>query len=136
MRLVISLKSMKALISFCLVLFLFGCSSKEMAPDGITVFYNETQCADPWARSVSNSAIGWPTDEARAQAIVAYLRANKVTSARDVRFIKLNPPASSSNNISLGFAVCQACTCSSGRRIDVTIDEIDWSEAEKLGFKR
>lgn len=136
MRLVIALKIMKIVVLLCLSLLLVRCSSKEIAPDGITVFYNETQCADPWARSVSNSAIGWPTDEARAQAIVAYLRANKVSSARDVRFVKLNPPASSSNNLSLGFAVCQACTCSSGRRIDLTINEIDWSEAEKLGFKR
>ncbi len=132
---------MKRIFAYLLLLHLVGCSSKALDPGGLTITYAETQCSDPWVRPGSTSATGWPTDELRGQAILKYLQDNKVSSARNVRFVEITPIYSGNNgsnfaNISGGVSICQACTCSSGRRIDVTINEVDWEQASKLGFKR
>ncbi len=132
---------MKTIIISLLFIGLFGCSAKDLDIGGITISYPETQCSDPWVRPGSTSATGWPTDELRGQAILKYLQDNKVISARNVRFVVLTPIYSGNNgsnfaSVSGGVSICQACTCSSGRRIDVTISEADWEQANKLGFKR
>jgi hypothetical protein len=124
---------------YCLLFIgLFGCSSKALDIGGITVFYLETQCSDPWIKPGSTSATGWPTDELRAQAILKYLLENQVSSARNVQFAEIKPSVSTGNGASYigAVAICQACTCSSGRQINVNIDEADWAQASKLGFRR
>lgn len=128
---------MKTVIIYLLAISLLGCSAKDLDIGGIPISYAETQCSDPWVRPGSTSATGWPTDELRGQAILKYLQDNKVSSARNVRFVEITPIYSGSNYIGSGKAtICQACTCPSGRRIDVTINETDWEQANKLGFKR
>jgi len=132
---------MKTIIIYLLAISLFGCSANDLDTGGITISYPETQCSDPWVRPGSTSATGWPTDELRGQAILKYLQDNNVSSARNVRFVVLTPIYSGSNNLGPsnaigGISICQACTCPSGRRIDVTINESDWEQASKLGFKR
>lgn len=129
---------MKHVFIFLLFVSIAGCSSKALDPGGLTIFYPETQCSDPWLKPGSTSATGWPTDKLRAQAIINYLVDNKVSSARNVRFVEITPIYSGSNfsAISSGVTICQACTCSSGRRIDLTINETDLEQAVKLGFKK
>ncbi|MCY7356053.1 MAG: hypothetical protein LH609_01020 [Rudanella sp.] len=129
---------MKRIFAYLLLIHSVGCSSKALDPGGLTITFAETQCSDPWVRPGSTSATGWPTDELRGQAILNYLYDNKVSSARTVRFVEITPIYSGGNSASLSgaVAICQACTCSSGRRIDVTINEADWEQASKLGFKR
>lgn len=129
---------MKNIFLATLFITLLGCSARELNPGGITISYAETQCSDPWLKPGSTSAAGWPNDELRAQAIINYLLDNKVRTARNVRFTEVSPTYSGANNLapSTGIAICQACTCSSGRRIEVAIDEVDWERAEKLGFSR
>lgn len=131
---------MKALFYLFLLVVLGSCSANsELDPGGLTINYTETQCSDPWVKPGTTSASGWPTDEQRAQAILNYLYTNKVTSARNVRFVETTPLFNNSGNfngIAPGNVVCAACTCPSGRRIDVTINETDWEAASKLGFKR
>jgi len=129
---------MKYFFLFILLVCLLGCSAKDLDIGGLTVSYAETQCSDPWLKPGSTSATGWPNDELRAQAIVSYLLDNKVSSARNVRFTEITPIYNGGSNLapSTGISICQACTCLSGRRIDVTINETDWERAQKLGFKR
>lgn len=129
---------MKYIFNFLLLISLLGCSSKALDVGGLTISYLETQCSDPWLKPGSTSATGWPTDKLRAQAIVNYLLDNKVSSARNVRFVEITPIYSGSNfsGVSSGVSICQACTCSSGRRIDLTINETDLEQAIKLGFKK
>ncbi len=129
---------MKAILILLVAILVGGCSANEMAPDGLVINYTETQCSDPWVRPGTTSAAGWPNDEQRGQAIIKYLRDNKVPSARNVRFVEITPIFNNSGSFSqgIGNAVCAACTCASGRRIDVTINESDWETASKLGFKR
>lgn len=129
---------MKYFFLLVLVVGLSGCSSEEPGLGGLTVSYAETQCSDPWLKPGNTSASGWPNDKLRAQAIINYLFDNKVSSASNVRFIEITPIYNGGSNLepTTGLSICQACTCSSGRRIDVTISEIDWERAKKLGFKR
>ena len=129
---------MKNIFLATLFISLLGCSANDLDSGGLTVSYAETQCSDPWLKPGSTSAAGWPNDELRAQAIINYLLDNKVSSARNVRFTEVTPIYNGGNNLTpgTGIAICQACTCSSGRRIDVTIDEVDREQAKKLGFSR
>ena len=130
---------MKNILIPLLFIGLSGCSSNDLEVGGLTISYPETQCSDPWLKPGSTSATGWPTDQLRAQAIIMFLQDNKVSSARNVRFIEITPIYSGNNGSNfagVGSAICQACTCSSGRRIDLTINEIDLDQAIKLGFKK
>ena len=98
------------LVGMLTILF-FSCEKKDS--DLIWVYISETQCANEWDKLGYNS-----TEEN----LVEYLKSN------DIQIFDFTIEVYSAGPF------CNACTCPSGRYIQVLIDTNDFSKIEILGF--
>jgi len=107
------------LIKFASILILaFSMTHCYKSEDGTTLRYHQTQCADPWQSSNSNS------DEL----VIATLRNFFETEYQiDINAVSL----SFDNNIA---EACRACDCLSGGIITVTVEDQFSDEFEAEGF--
>ena len=87
---------------FLIVFALLACNP-EQPLGGWTHYYETTQCADPWEAGQN--------DETLAANVKSYLNENQI-EVEKIRVKSLNLDA-----------VCLACTCAGGQRIDVIADE-------------
>lgn len=101
----------KVLIIILILVFSISCD-KESENKTWAVF-NETQCANPWDQSTLTGT------ESRVQ---EYLKSNGI----NLYEIKIE-------TVSNG-PFCLACTCSSGRIINVQISDTDIDDIKRLGF--
>jgi hypothetical protein len=105
------------------VLMLFLCAfqcenvSPETTDDNISVFYGETQCADPWQRG--------NTDTETLRNAEAFMR------GKNIRFTGTTIVQAMGD-----LMVCQACTCASGRTIQGTVHKDDLAKIAELGFSK
>ena len=105
--------STKTLIILLFLFFLVSC--EKIPGDKAWVYFNETQCANPWP--IDNSA----STESKVQ---AYLETNGIQIFDNRIEIFSKGP------------FCEACHCSTGRKIYVLILKSDLEDILKLGFKK
>lgn len=94
-------------------MFLTSCKLDEPFEREFSHYYTETSCANPWTLD-SNNFINHSR-------IVSYLASQSIV-VRDIRTL----PAPE------GFTTCQACTCASGRVIEVLVSPADAQKLENL----
>ncbi|MFY0600019.1 MAG: hypothetical protein JXR03_10135 [Cyclobacteriaceae bacterium] len=82
-----------------------------------TIYWNETQCADPWGNS------GEPSDLVKVQEMINYLEGEGI-----------EPYTIQVKELKTLVSFCEACICSSGRQFVLRVDKEDLEEAEKLKF--
>lgn len=90
--------------------------NKLPTDDAITIYWNETQCADPWAS-------GQSSDLKTVTEMINYLKDQNI----DVYTVLIN-------EIEQTEPVCEACNCASGREFVLKIDPTDLIKATELGF--
>ncbi len=105
------IKPISILLVGILTILFFSCEKKDS--DLMWVYISETQCANEWDKFGLNS-----TEEN----LVEYLKSN------DIPIFDFNIEVYSAGPF------CNACTCPSGRYIQVLINADDFSKIEKLGF--
>ena len=105
------MKRRSILLVGILTILFFSCEKK--GSDLIWVYISETQCANEWDRFGLNST---------EDNLVEYLKSH------DIPIFDFNIEVYSAGPF------CNACTCPSGRNIQVLIDADDSSKIEKLGF--
>jgi len=108
---------MKYLI-FAFVAIMLSCTScdNNSTDDYTWYFYNETQCADPW-----QTGIGSPTQDIET-AVGNYL------DGLDINYDAINVDTSGTPEI------CLACSCLSGRIINVKADPANNVELIGINF--
>ena len=94
-----------------LIFLLVGCDNRSTTH----LTYYETQCADPWDRGNN--------DTEHMANVLQYLSDNGVNAMN----IELELEQDSA-------AVCLACTCLSGMKATIEVDNSDVAEANALGF--
>jgi hypothetical protein len=92
---------------------IFFTSCEQSFSDKIWVYYNETQCSNPWPIDASLST------ESKVQ---DYLNTNGI-QILDTKIITYHSGP-----------FCEACHCSTGRKIFVLILKSDFENIQKLGF--
>lgn len=103
-----------------LLLFLLQSCNEENVPlNHLQFYWEQTGCADPWSSKVSNSS-----NEAVVKAVEDYLRDEGVLDARVVSV--------TSDGVQ---QVCLACSCTTGRRINVTAPRNQKNKLLALGFQ-
>ena len=93
---------------FLIVFAIFACQPEQPGIEW-THYYEATQCADPWDQHAENDVL--------AENVEAYLNENQIEIEK-IRIVVFNPGA-----------VCLACNCGSGKRIEVVADD---ENGEKL----
>jgi len=105
---------MRILFLLFALVFITSCGETEL----ITMVYAETQCSDVWDVN--------PTSGASTEEMV--INFFDETYDIDVKNISIEV-------VNTG-AFCQACSCPSGREIEVSVDEKFVSKMEEEGFVR
>jgi hypothetical protein len=104
------------LISLLSLLALFTFTSCEKTDGSIVDFvYGETQCADPW---------GEASDDDKLKVVIEDYLADQGIDIISINFTAFD-----------GQIHCQACTCSSGRDIELRASEDFTTKLEGLGFE-
>lgn len=92
---------------------------KKLPDDNVVqVFWNETQCSDPW-----QAEVGSGSDEDTAKALAKYLVENNI-EVFSIHFVEVDSD----------LITCRACNCPSGKRIAIRIASEDLDAATELGF--
>ena len=104
-------------VAFTLTLILASCDEPVEEP-GVRMEFAETQCANPWQTLPGSANYLFSVHQ--------YLTENglDVYSIAVEKTHDYNQPR------------CEACTCSSGRRIVIRISKTDVESAEEIGFYR
>ena len=110
------MQSSKWLFFFLLATPFVACDRND---DAVRYFYDETQCADPWAQATGDGI------DAVADRVRAYLE------ERGVEVASVDIISDKGDE-----AVCLACPCVSGRIIVVTASEEDVDILQGLSFYR
>jgi hypothetical protein len=106
---------------FALALGLVGCAGTDTEPspaNGVTVSYAQTSCADPWYAPGTNSDAGFQ------QALENYVR------QQGIKLYQVHLTASGQQ------AMCLACSCTTGRRVEAVAEAKDVDALLKMGFKQ
>lgn len=103
--------SPKTLIIFSFLVFLISC--EKDSGDKSWAYYNETQCSNPWPIAYTLSTESKVHDYLDAEGIQIF----------DIKI----------DTFSSG-PFCEACNCSTGRKIYVLILKSDLENIQKLGF--
>ena len=96
------------------VLLLIPIWSCEKKGDIIELYFNETGCANPWSISINDSDY--------QNKVKNYLEQQNI----DIKVISISNDGPWSG--------CLACSCTTGRRINITIYEVDKTSAINIGF--
>lgn len=106
-------------IIFCLLFVLFlSCSDSDDIGNGVTFYWEQTGCADPWGTGPNNSNIE------TGDALETYLK------GEDIRVIDV---VGFENTLGEG---CYACHCTTGILIYVEVPSYEEAKMAELGFKR
>lgn len=105
---------MRTLFLFFALIFITSCDKNELA----TMVYEETQCSDVWETS---STSGNSTEEM----VINYFKETHDIELKEISIKTVNTGAA-----------CLACTCSSGREIEVSVDDEFVTKMETEGFVR
>jgi hypothetical protein len=108
---------MRKLIFFLsLSAFVFACKDEEN--DGLSFYYEETQCADPWQKGNYE-----PATQAHKNAVSAYLSDSLGITFEALEIAKENNEA-----------VCLACTCTNGYVIRLEAGAASEAKLVAFGF--
>jgi hypothetical protein len=110
---------MKKLLILIVYVFAIGCKSddllgKKTSANDVFFSFSPTQCSEKWEFGA--------TDAETLENIKLYLKENEI----EVKEIKISQPD--------GKIYCQACTCPSGRYVDITADLVYLQKLKKLGY--
>lgn len=106
-------------LPFLLLFLLQSCKEENLPLNHLQFYWEQTGCADPWSNKVNNSS-----NEAVQKAVEDYLSDEGILDARVISV------TSDGNKM-----VCLACSCLTGRRINVTAPSNQKSMMLALGFK-
>lgn len=104
-------------LSLLFVLFLQGCSD-DNSLSSLEFYWDQTGCADPWDTNSNNS------NEETQTAVENYLKNERIKGAKVVSI--------TSDGIQMG---CEACFCTTGTRINVSVPVSQKERMIALGFK-
>ncbi|GAA4289855.1 hypothetical protein [Aestuariibaculum suncheonense] len=106
----------KGLVGLIVAIIQFGCSNDESTNEGVSVFWEQTGCADPWGTGAND------TEAETTNALKLFL------AGEDISVFKVNVEITSTAQD------CFACSCLTGKTITVNVAESDVAKMEELGF--
>lgn len=111
---------MKTIVYLLFVLFL-SCSNSDDFENGITFYWEQTGCVDPWKTGPNNTHIE------TSEALETYLKGEGISAIDVVGF---------EDTLEEGVYTCYACHCKTGIRIYVEVPVSEVEKMAELGFKR